>query len=442
VLGAEYRTDNLYYHQDEDVQLGYTFYNAIPTFQAPASKVKEAFGEIRLPLLRDVPLVNELEVSGAARVSDYNLGNTGTVWAYNANAIYSPVAGVRFRGNYARAVRAPNQVELFTPFGANFSLISDPCDADNVGAGSASRAANCIAAGVPAGTQIIYTSSLPFKSGGNDELEAEVSNSITLGGVLTPRFLPGFSASADYYDIKVKKAIQFLSAQFVIDQCYDSPSLANPFCAFFSRATGGAPGHDSQPFGIIDNSLHVTPFNFAKLRTRGLDMEVAYRKRIGNIGRLDTKLSWTHVFEFTQNTDPSNPKFEDRVLSELPNPQDAFNWNSSLQHGRFTFGYQMRYIGKMVTSSYEDFFKFPGGCIGDDCPPFNTDVNSKVWYPSRFYHDVRLGVDVGPKFNFYMGVDNLTNAKPPYGLSGIGGGSAIYDSIGRFYYAGVVAKFN
>ena len=189
------------------------------------------------------------------------------------------------------------------------------------------------------------------------------------------------------------------------------------------------------PFGIIDNSLHVTPFNFAKLRTRGLDVEVAYRHQIGGIGRLDTKVNWSHVFEFTQNTNPSDPVFEDRVLTELGTPEDAFNWNTSLQHGRFTLGYQMRYIGKMVTSAYEDFFSFQGR------PAENPDVNDKRYYPGTFYHDVRFAVDVGPKYNFYLGVDNLTNTKPPYGLSGIGGGSSIYDAIGRFYYAGIVAKF-
>jgi outer membrane receptor protein involved in Fe transport len=41
----------------------------------------------------------------------------------------------------------------------------------------------------------------------------------------------------------------------------------------------------------------------------------------------------------------------------------------------------------------------------------------------------------------YLGVDNLTNKEPPLGLTGIGGGSSIYDARGRFYYAGVIAKF-
>jgi outer membrane receptor protein involved in Fe transport len=89
----------------------------------------------------------------------------------------------------------------------------------------------------------------------------------------------------------------------------------------------------------------------------------------------------------------------------------------------------------MVTDQYEDFFSFEGR------PPQNADYADRKFYPVRIYHDARLGIDVGPKYNFYMGVDNLTNEKPPYALSGIGGGSAIYDAIGRFYYAGVVAKF-
>lgn len=435
VLGAEYRSDNLYYHQDPLVSMGYTFYNAIPTFQAPAAIVKEAFGELRLPILKDLPFAHELELSGAARVSNYSTGKTGTVWAYNGNAIYSPVAGLRLRGNYARAVRAPNQVELFSPFGQNYAFVSDPCDVNNINE-NANRAANCAAAGVPAGTTLDYLATLPYQSGGNKNLQAEKSDSITLGGVLTPRFLPGFSASVDYYNIKIKKAIAAPSAQAIVNACYDLPSLNNQYCGLFQRDPTGVNGAFEQlPYAIVTNSLHVQPLNFASMKARGLDMEFAYRHQVGAIGRLDTKLTWTHALELTVFQDPTNPSFGNRLLSELGNPKDAFNWNSSIQHGRFNVGYQMRYIGRMVIDQYEDWFSFEGR------PPQNADYAERTWYPTRIYHDVRAGVDVGPRYNFYMGVDNLTNEKPPYNLSGIGGGSAIYDSIGRFYYAGVVAKF-
>jgi outer membrane receptor protein involved in Fe transport len=253
--------------------------------------------------------------------------------------------------------------------------------------------------------------------------------------VFQPKFLPGFSATVDYYSIKLKKAISNLSAQFILNQCYDQASLDNPFCGFFTRATGAQLGHDFQQFGVLDNSLRVTPFNFAKLKARGIDMEFAYRHQLGSVGRLDTKLNWTHVLELTQWINPADPSFGDRLLSEVGNPKDSFNWNTSLQHGRFTLGYQMRWIGKMVVNTYESWFSFQGR------PPTDADYADRTWYPQRFYHDVRFGVDVGPKYNFYVGVDNLTNTKPPYGLTGLGGGSAIYDSIGRFYYAGVVTKF-
>ena len=441
VLGGEYRTNDLYYHLDNDIQLGYTFYNAIPTFDAPKTKVKEAFGEIRFPIVKDVPMLQELEASAAARVSDYN-GTTGTVWAYNGNVLWSPIKGLRLRGNYARSVRAPNQVELFTPFGQNFSLITDPCDRDQVNAGTSTRAANCIAAGVPAGTQIPYASSISFLSGGNPNLKAEKSDSITLGGVFQPTFLPGFSASVDYYSIKVKNTIQALTAQQILDSCYDLPTLSNPFCALFQRGDGVTGGHAGVPYAIVDGTLLSSGVNFAKLKTRGLDIEVAYRHQLGNIGRLDTRLTWTHVLELTNYIDPTNPGFGDRILSETGDPEDRFNWNSTLKHGRFSFGYQLRYVGKQIAydearglGEYEDFYEFQGR------DPQNPTLFEKKWNPAKFYHDVRFGVDVGPKYNFYLGVDNLTDTKPPFAATGLGANTGLYDVIGRFMYAGVSAKF-
>ena len=122
-------------------------------------------------------------------------------------------------------------------------------------------------------------------------------------------------------------------------------------------------------------------------------------------------------------------------MTELGDPQDSFNWNSSLQHGRLTFGYQMRYISKMVIDTAENIYSVQGR------PPENPEAYSPAFYPHRFYHDVRLAFDLTKKVNFYAGVDNLTNTKPPLGLTGIGGGGAIYDNRGQFFYAGLVAKY-
>ena len=455
VVGGEYRRDNVFYEQDQDVQLGYTFYNAIPTFEAPKSKVKEAFGEIRIPLLKDYPFAQELEVSAAGRISDYSIGNTGSVKAYSANAIWAPIKDIRFRANYSRSVRAPNQVELFSPFGQNFAPgFGDPCSSLNIGTGSDQRAANCAAAGRPGGTDSTinpsrpgvpppnpagpydfrYDSSLEIRSGGNPNLEAEKSDSYTVGAVIQPRFVPGLSLSVDYYDIAVNQVITGVAAQTIVNQCYDL-AAGNSFCDLFERAPAGGAPSGEQEFRIVEGSLIQGPVNFAKLTTRGIDVEAAYQGNLFDVAKLNTRFTYTHVLERSNFVNPIDPDRENRVLGELGDPQDSFNWSVNLKRDRFNLGYQMRYLDKMYLNTFEDFNEL------QDRPPENADYADRETYPAVFYHDVRLGIDVGKNFEFYVGVDNLTNKEPPLGLTGIGAGSAIYDAKGRFFYSGFRANF-
>lgn len=144
-LGAEYRREKATYDNDDYVESGATNALIIGAFNPPAFDVKEAFGEIQIPLLRDTPFFEELTLSAAGRVSDYG-GAIGTVYAYNAGAEWSPVRDLRFRGNYSRAVRAPNVSETGFPQVPNFqNNFADPCRAQSIGTGSATRAANCAA---------------------------------------------------------------------------------------------------------------------------------------------------------------------------------------------------------------------------------------------------------------------------------------------------------
>ncbi|HEY0131200.1 MAG TPA: TonB-dependent receptor plug domain-containing protein, partial [Allosphingosinicella sp.] len=80
-LGAEYRRETVFYDLDDITQLGYAFYNAIPTLDPPSFKVKEVFGEISIPLLKDMPFFQELTITGSGRISDYNT-SAGTTYAY------------------------------------------------------------------------------------------------------------------------------------------------------------------------------------------------------------------------------------------------------------------------------------------------------------------------------------------------------------------------
>jgi outer membrane receptor protein involved in Fe transport len=179
----------------------------------------------------------------------------------------------------------------------------------------------------------------------------------------------------------------------------------------------------------------AVPFNYAKLKVRGIDVEAAYRKRLGGLGTLSTRVNYTHQFQNDDFLDPTDANRANQLLLELGVPEDKAIWNVDLKTGPYTFGYQGRYIGKMTTFSYESFFSKQGR------DPTNADVAEQRFYPAVFYHDVRVGIDASERFNFYMGIDNVLNRLPPLGLTGVGGGSGIYSNRGRFFYAGATAKF-
>jgi outer membrane receptor protein involved in Fe transport len=433
-IGAEYRRETNFFTEDPLVSAGYTFYNAIPTFTAPAFEVKEAFGEIRIPLLKDIPLIHELTITGAGRVSKYKLG-AGTVYTYNGGLEYSPFSDLRLRANYARAVRAPNLGELFAVPGQNFATVTDPCSARNLGKGTSNRAKNCTAAGAPATYDFVYSQSLEIVSGGNRNLKAETSDSYTLGGVYQPSYFPGFSISADYYNIKVKKAISSVGAQTIIDQCYDLATLNNPYCSLFKRNTAAAGPRGEELFQILEGSLLQSSINFSGFKVRGLDVEVNYKHDFDGFGQFQTRLNYTHTFQNDSFQDPTNPKFITRNLYGLGDPVDEFVWGSSLKAGKVTLGYDLRFIGKQLNVGYTDIF----GLNGD--APQNLDASETNFYPRVFYHDISAAVDVNEKFNLYGGINNLTNQEPPLGLDGTGGGDGIYDNRGRFFYLGFKAKY-
>ena len=434
-IGGEYRRETNFYTLDALTQAGYAFYNAIPTFTAPAFEVKEAFGEISLPILKDKPFFQELTLKGNGRIANYK-GSTGTVYAYGGEAIWRPIKDITLRGTYARSVRAPNLSELFSQQSQNFAPApADPCSARNLATGSATRSANCDAAGRPAGYDFVYTSSLEIRSGGNPNLTAETSDSITGGVLLQPRWIPGLSISADYYDIKVKNLITSIgTAQQILNLCYDSPTLNNPFCGLFQRAGSAGGARGEQQFRVLEGSLLQSSANFAQFKARGIDAQVNY-KHAFDFGKFDMNVVWTHVLKYEQYTNPADPTFVDVLVNELGNPKDQVNANFSFKRGKVTLGYQVRFITKMYLNTFEDY----NGVNGQ--PPQNTDFASIIKYPSVFYHDLKLQVDVTDRLNLYLGADNIANRLPPFGLTGVGGGSGIYDVRGRYMYAGFQAKF-
>lgn len=450
VLGGEYRRETAFYHEDPFVLTNLTNDVDVGNFDPPAFHVAEAFAEVNVPILKDRPFFHDLAISGAGRYSRYTAPIKG-VWTYNFGGEWAPTPDIRFRGNFGKSVRAPNLSETGFPVVPNFAPgFSDPCTTSNQNT-PASRLPACQAdlqgllGSIKQGTY-----SLAVLSGSNPNLVPETSYSLTVGGVLTPRFIPGFNLSVDYYNIKVKGVIASVGAQTIVNNCYDLPK-GNAFCGLFTRWRGpGAGPNGENPGDILGNSLLQGPQNFARRIRRGVDVNANYHARLAPKVTLDTSLIWTHVFQSSNFENPTIPGFENVILGELGDPKDEARLFADLKVGPFTFGYNVRYIAAMWVDAAEDFISVPTACTTPGnpatCPPNNLDFASPNKFPAITYHGVRLQWDTGPvsrakNLQIYFGVDNIFDKHPPLGQTGTGANAAIYDVFGRKWYGGIKAQF-
>jgi outer membrane receptor protein involved in Fe transport len=422
VVGGEYRRETAYQVADPRSAAGGTFFNAFSEFDPPAFDVKEVFGELSLPLLKDLPFAQELTVTGAARYSDYNT-SAGTTFAWNAGGTWRPIEDVRFRVNYSRSVRVPTLDDLYSSPSQNFAFLQDPCDVLYIGNGTTNRPANCSAQGIPAGfvNSAARAASTGFLSAGNPALSEEEASSWTIGAVFTPTFMPGFNLSVDYYNIQLKNRIEVLGAQVILNQCYDLPQ-PNEYCGLLSAR--------NPDFSFADPALVSAGINFAKGTARGIDFEMNYGKRFDEFWSLNFRGVLTYVLERDNYISPTNPDFVDQQLHELGDPQWTANANVMIGAGPASLRWSINYIGKQTIGAYENYYSV------QDRPPQNADNAQPIWYQDIFYHNAKLDLRANDQFTFYLGVDNLFDTKPPLGELGTAGGSA-FDAIGRYYYAGV-----
>ena len=474
-LGYEHREEKASSVYDEVTRSGATFLNAFEPFLPPKLKTNEGFGEIRLPILADMPMIQELTVEGAARYSKYK-GIKG-VWAYNGGATYSPFRGLRLRGGYARSVRAPTLTDAFaSPTQTFANALTDPCDqpggtntTNNI-TSNPNRAANCAAAGIP--TTITYvegsgaTVTRPWVnvpgSGvlginrGNPDLVPEKGDSITIGGIVQPAFMPGFALTVDYYRIKVRNVISGLTGQAIINRCYDDPTgLNNEFCAVVARQTSSDPlingafaGQTTRDlpnlprfsFPATGNGFINQPFNFAKRIRRGIDFDASYTRRLMNNVRFSGRAIVSVLLQSEDFSFLTQPDRSDKIDETFGDPKWGASWNANLDFGRLDFSYSGNYVGRQAIliganpTDWEIMHSHQGR------GPTNPDARPIAWYPSQIYHNARVNWDALSKLRLYVGVDNLANKRPPYDLTGIENGSP-FNPTGRFFYGGAEFKF-
>jgi iron complex outermembrane receptor protein len=377
--------------------------------------VKEAYAELNAPILRDVPFVNLLELNAAARVSDYSTSGSTTTFKGSAN--WKPIKDLRLRGSYAEGFRAPSIGELFGTASRFDQTISDPCSNDSTAPqnfnNNAGVRANCIAAGVPAnGSYAQANPQISVLVGGNENLKPESSKSWIFGGVFSPSFLPGFSIEANHYNIRIKGAIQPVDAAFTLNNCVVNNDPAS--CALVTRVNGNL----TQISGVLGN--------IAAIKTKGIDVNVAYRGRQTQLGRFG--VTWNNTF--LRNFDVIVPitggtQVISREGTEQGSPAQGFpKWKSIgiLDWDLANFGASLtgRYISKLRESD--------GNLMKSK---FYTDVQLR-WNPAFLNQQVGLA----------FGVNNLFNTRAPgcntCDLNNFD--PTMYDIPGRYFYARLSTK--
>ena len=423
-LGAEYRKEKTASTPSAFAQGGF-FDGGNQTLPSGGQfDVKEGYGEVNIPLLSHMPFAENLSFGGAVRFSKYSTIGTTTTW--KVDGTYSPIRDIAFRGTVSRAVRAPNITELFSPAQGVQTFLNDPCDPSNLSEGTRYRAANCIAVLTAVGltpaqiaafspaTDPKQSTSQPGLAGGNPNLQAETAKTWTAGIVLRPRFLPGFSFTADWYDIRLKNAINTPDVNEVFKLCVDQPTLDNVFCKGFTR---------SPTTGFI-NFYRTQTLNVAAFTTSGLEISANYQMRLSpQLGALNFRLSGGYLNDLTfLATVGGTPE---QQKNRTYRPKYSGNLNLTWLHGPLTVNYGLAWQGKT-----ERFTKIQQAAHPNYDPRY-------IMYKERWEHDIQVSYDVEDKFTLYGGVNNFTDQQPDIAA---GFGYPV-SAIGRYFYMGVKLNF-
>jgi outer membrane receptor protein involved in Fe transport len=424
VAGLEYRKETSRYTPDD-----VTGTPVNPSPSGGSFDVKEAYTELKLPILQGVSGAERLEFTASGRLSDYST-RVGTKGTWGVGGLYQPIKDITFRASYSKAVRAPNIAELFQPTINGVTQITDPCDNRFIGQGTSTRAANCLALGIPTTFQAGIPITIQTRTSGNPNLDVERGTTYTLGIALAPRFLPRFNLSVDYYNITLRGAIANTNSSIinpfrVPSQCVDAPTIDNPFC--------GLVGRDAVTRNIV--RVSQTPINLTRLETSGLDFDARYAVPLGEEADLDFRALATYVIKRNDFRSPFQPDFRTQIVETPSNPRFQLNFASNLTIGKFQLSHTLRYFSSVYFKN--DDVAFFEGVNGQ--PPLAPNRRAPELRKTgdAFYHSIRGAFSFGEDREFYVGVDNLGDRKPPFSIYGAGFGGAQFDAIGRFFYTGI-----
>jgi len=391
---------------------GYTFYNPSPLYGWTSAT--EGYAELGVPLLRDLPLVQSLNLDLAGRMTDYNISGAQDSWKLGLR--WALDRSVMLRATDSQDIRAPDVIELFNSASTTVAQDLFPYST------APSKATV---------TGINLTE-------GNPKLQPEIAHTVTGGIVLSPTWMPGLTASADYYHIAIADAIENTSVQSVIDGCYQGNQA---FCKLIT--VNGTPLTTTTGITAATTGLVVTAptENVGDESTSGIDLEVAYTHRAGP-GTLSVRGVANHLLtERLTTANTGCPVVE--VAGFIGGCLNGFGpgglprWTGSLSLQYETQRYSAYVEERVIGSGKAD----PYDVVG-------VDINRDMAVPTVEYTNLALAYMAGfdGRGQIYLNVTNLFNRAPPVtattSTSWVNPTSfRLYDVLGRRFLLGYKVTF-
>lgn len=429
-LGTEYRKDKFEFNPSP-MDLAGEYGGRSQAAVTGAFSVTEVFGELRVPILRNVAFADMLAIEGAARYSDYGGDNStvGGVFTWKVGAEYAPIDWVRFRSAFNRAIRAPTINELKDPITLGFTSGTDPC----IRSRNPTQAQQdlCVLQGVPrADLPTFEQANVGFygMSGGNPNLTEERSKTLTVGAVISPPFARRLNFTVDYFKVEVKDAIARINANQTLNDCFTRLDPNAATCQAIKRFANGQIDYVSTQLA-----------NLGELKVEGVDAQVDYRMDLpfGQIAGENATLNLSAVasFLFERSTKV--------LVGQKPldcaghfgggctgngvfaTPDFKLNLNATYNSGPLT----VRLAGRMVG----DMKLYPG-------------VAAPVKEASsQWYFDAAVTGDVMDEVQLFAGIENLFDKQPPIFGTAISADTntdpSLYDVVGRRFSVGARLKF-
>ena len=400
---------------------------------------KDLFAEARMALIEDRAFAKSVSAEAGYRYSDYDLGFSSDT--YKLGMDWTPVEGIRARASYQRAVRVPNVAELFGVQAVGLDGSVDVCAGETPGLTLEQCARTGVTAAQYGNIEANPASQYNGLVGGNPELQPETADTLSFGLAFQPQFAPGLRFQVDYFDIKVKDAIQAPNADFTLLMCALNGDPTT--CGKVNRDRDGSL-FDPSGNGFIVDTLQ----NIGSIRTSGIDFDASYSLEIGRAGRLGFSFVGT-LLDKLETTPQSGVTYDCEGLygsiCGVPAPKWRHKadttWRTPWAGLDVTLGWRYFDAVKRDAEDSNEFLGFLGTVTG--VLPTDSELGS------RSYFDLTAGMTIAQRYNLRVGINNLLDKDPPLNGSltcptGPCNGNTwpqMYNSVGRQIFGLVTIDF-